>query len=71
MSRLDRAAYRTHAAPSPTAGGLRAPRLGVKKVNGKWYISHAARFDDKEQWMRPYDTIHRARRRSLASWPRR
>jgi hypothetical protein len=32
----------------------------VKKVNGKWYVSQAARFDDKEQWKGPYDTIHRA-----------
>jgi hypothetical protein len=32
----------------------------VKKVNGKWYISPAARFDAKEEWMGPYDTVHRA-----------
>ena len=32
----------------------------VKKVNGKWYISQAARFDDKEQWSRPYETLQRA-----------
>lgn len=32
----------------------------VKKVSRKWYVSPAARFDDKEQWMGPYDTIHRA-----------
>jgi hypothetical protein len=32
----------------------------VKKVHGKWYISPAARFDAKEEWMGPYDTVHRA-----------
>jgi hypothetical protein len=32
----------------------------VKKVGFKWFISEAARFDDKEQWKGPYDTIHRA-----------
>jgi hypothetical protein len=32
----------------------------VKKVNGEWFISQAARFDAKEQWMGPYATIYRA-----------
>jgi hypothetical protein len=44
--------------PPPAIYALRV--WSVKKVNGKWYISQAARFDDKEQWMGPYDTIHRA-----------
>lgn len=44
--------------PPPAIYALRV--WSVKKVNGKWYISRAARFDDKEQWMGPYDTIHRA-----------
>jgi hypothetical protein len=44
--------------PPPAIYALRV--WSVKKVNGKWYISQAARFDDKEQWMGPYETIHRA-----------
>jgi hypothetical protein len=44
--------------PPPAIYALRV--WSVKKVNGKWYTSQAARFDDKEQWMGPYDTIHRA-----------
>jgi hypothetical protein len=32
----------------------------VKKVGFKWYISQAARFVDKEEWKRPYDTIRQA-----------
>jgi len=32
----------------------------VKKVKGKWYISQAARFDDKQQWSKPYETLQRA-----------
>jgi hypothetical protein len=32
----------------------------VKKVNGKWYVSKAARFDDKQAWSKPYDTLQRA-----------
>lgn len=46
-----------HPAP-PAIYALRV--WSVKKVNGKWYISQAARFDDKEQWSRPYATLHRA-----------
>ena len=44
--------------PPPAIYALRV--WSVKKVNGKWYISQAARFDDKEEWKGPYDTIHRA-----------
>jgi hypothetical protein len=44
--------------PLPAIYALRT--WSVKKVNGKWFVSQAARFDDKEQWMGPYDTIHRA-----------
>jgi hypothetical protein len=44
--------------PPPAIYALRL--WSVKKVNGQWYISPAARFDDKEQWMGPYATIHRA-----------
>jgi hypothetical protein len=32
----------------------------VKKVNGKWHISRAARFDEREAWSKPYDTLQRA-----------
>jgi len=32
----------------------------VKKVNGKWYISQGARFDDKAAWSGPYETLQRA-----------
>jgi len=45
--------------PAPPA--IYALRMwSVKKVNGKWYISQAARFDDKAQWSRPYETLQRA-----------
>jgi hypothetical protein len=44
--------------PPPAIYALRV--WSVKKVNGKWCISQAARFDDKEQWKGPYETIHRA-----------
>jgi hypothetical protein len=44
--------------PTPAIYALRV--WSVKKVNGKWYISQAARFDDKEEWKGPYDNIHRA-----------
>ena len=44
--------------PPPAIYALRV--WSVKKVNGKWYISRAARFDDKEQWSRPYETLQRA-----------
>jgi hypothetical protein len=44
--------------PPPAIYALRV--WSVKKVNGKWHISQGARFDDKKQWMGPYDTIHRA-----------
>jgi hypothetical protein len=44
--------------PPPAIYALRL--WSVKKVNGKWYISQAARFDDKEQWSRPYETLQRA-----------
>jgi hypothetical protein len=44
--------------PPPAIYALRV--WSVKKVGFKWYISEAARFDDKEQWKGPYDTIHRA-----------
>jgi hypothetical protein len=44
--------------PPPPVYALRV--WSVKKVNGKWYVSQAARFDDKEEWRGPYDTIHRA-----------
>jgi hypothetical protein len=44
--------------PLPAIYALRT--WSVKKVNGKWFVSQAARFDDKGQWMGPYDTIHRA-----------
>jgi hypothetical protein len=44
--------------PPPAIYALRM--WSVKKVNGKWHISQAARFDDKAQWSRPYETLHRA-----------
>jgi hypothetical protein len=45
--------------PPPAIYALRV--WSVKKVHGEWYIfSAAARFDDKEQWMGPYASIHRA-----------
>jgi hypothetical protein len=44
--------------PPPAVYALRV--WSVKKVNGQWYISQAARFDDKEQWMGPYANVHRA-----------
>jgi hypothetical protein len=44
--------------PPPAIYALRV--WSVKKINGKWYVSQAARFDDKEQWMGPYDNVHRA-----------
>jgi hypothetical protein len=44
--------------PPPAIYALRV--WSVKKVNGKWYISQAARFDDKEQWRGPYENLHRA-----------
>lgn len=44
--------------PPPVISALRV--WSVKKVNGKWYISQAARFDDKEQWSKPYETLQRA-----------
>jgi hypothetical protein len=44
--------------PPPAVYALRV--WSVKKVNGQWYISQAARFDDREQWMGPYATVHRA-----------
>jgi len=47
------------AQPAPPA--IYALRMwSVKKVKGKWYISQAARFDDKEQWSKPYETLQRA-----------
>jgi len=45
-------------APPPAVYALRV--WSVKKVNGKWYISQAARFDEKGQWGRPYETLQRA-----------
>ena len=56
-SRSHRSARPLHP-PPPAIYALRV--WSVKKVNGKWYISQAARFDDKEQWSRPYDTLQRA-----------
>lgn len=47
----------THPAP-PAIYALRM--WSVKKVKAKWYISQAARFDDKAQWSRPYETLQRA-----------
>jgi len=44
--------------PPPAIYALRV--WSVKKVGGKWYISQAARFDDKAQWSRPYETLQRA-----------
>jgi hypothetical protein len=44
--------------PPPAVYALRV--WSVKTVNGKWYVSQAARFDDKEQWMGPYATVYRA-----------
>jgi hypothetical protein len=44
--------------PPPAIYALRV--WSVKKVNGEWFISQAARFDDKEQWMGPYANVHRA-----------
>jgi hypothetical protein len=45
--------------PAPPA--IYALRMwSVKKVKGKWYISQAARFDDKPQWSKPYETLQRA-----------
>jgi hypothetical protein len=44
--------------PPPAIYALRV--WSVKKVNGKWFISPAARFDDKEQWKGPYTNVHRA-----------
>jgi hypothetical protein len=44
--------------PPPAVYALRL--WSVKKVNGKWYISEAARFDDKEEWSKPYETLQRA-----------
>lgn len=44
--------------PPPAIYALRV--WSVKKVNGKWYISLAARFDEKAQWSRPYETLQRA-----------
>ena len=44
--------------PPPAIYAL--PVWSVKKVNGKWYISRAARFDDKQAWSKPYDTLQRA-----------
>jgi hypothetical protein len=44
--------------PLPAIYALRV--WSAKKVNGQWYISQAARFDDKEQWMGPYASIYRA-----------
>jgi hypothetical protein len=44
--------------PPPAIYALRV--WSVKKVNGKWYISQAARFDDKAEWSRPYETLQRA-----------
>jgi len=50
---------RRPAYPPPPA--IYALRLwSVKKVSGKWYISQAARFDDKAKWSRPYETLQRA-----------
>jgi hypothetical protein len=51
-------AKRTAHPPVPAVYALRV--WSVKKVNGQWYISPAARFDDKEHWMGPYATIQRA-----------
>ena len=52
-------ATKRSAHPPPPA--IYALRLwSAKKVNGKWHISQAARFDDKEQWKGPYETVHRA-----------
>jgi len=59
------------AAPEPIAPSVRSahkppPAIyalqvwSVKKVNGKWYISQAARFDDKAQWGKSYATLQRA-----------
>jgi hypothetical protein len=44
--------------PPPAVYALRV--WSVKKVNGKLHVSRAARFDDKEAWKGPYDTINRA-----------
>jgi len=44
--------------PPPAIYALRV--WSVKKVKDEWFISQAARFDDKEQWMGPYASIHRA-----------
>ena len=44
--------------PPPAIYALRV--WSVKKLNGKWYISQAARFDDKEAWSKPYETLQRA-----------
>jgi hypothetical protein len=49
---------RTTEAAEPAIYALRV--WSVKKVNGKWYISQAARFDDKAEWSRPYETLQRA-----------
>jgi len=44
--------------PPPAIYALRM--WSVKKVKGKWHISPAARFDDKQQWSKPYETLQRA-----------
>jgi hypothetical protein len=43
-----------------TARDLRSSRLEREESQRKWYISQAARFDDKVQWKGPYATVHRA-----------
>jgi hypothetical protein len=51
---------------APLAGHLPPPAVyalrvwSVKQVKGEWFISPAARFDDKEQWLGPYASVHRA-----------
>jgi hypothetical protein len=52
------AAVSTRPQPPPAVYALRV--WSVKKVNGEWFISQAARFDNKEQWMGPYANVHRA-----------
>jgi len=50
---------RRPAIPAPPA--IYALRIwSVKKVNGEWFISQAARFDDKDRWKGPYETVQRA-----------
>jgi hypothetical protein len=49
-----------YAGPPPPPAIYLLSSWSVKKVNGKWYISRAARFDDKEAWSKSYDTLQRA-----------